>query len=533
MHLWLFLRLGVYRELVLVRKHESLSYLSLFSLKFFYLSLGIKFLHLKRYDRFNVLSYVIKNELFMTTSPVNTNPIATHVSTTQHTLFSTSVSKYQRIATAIALLAGMVLVGTLVGALVFFALPTSVTLVALVSVALLASVILLSMAMYNLVSQSRRVSSDPQLGEENTRLEAEMIGLREQLIRSEAQLAEEQGRCSELSVKLMSVIGDLAQANQEKTSLESKVQALKELVASYPAIAEEAQKMQAELKKRIADVTSAKQDVGRLEEQVQDLETQLIQSLKQVDTLSKEKEELELCLKQLQDEGVSAVVKLQGKVVDLVEEIEVKEKNLEFYDGRIKNLINQNSDLVATVRCLESKLDKDQRSIEDLQDRVSLLAYMRDELTEKMKNLHCDLDTKVAAMLRLENRVQELEEEKKKVEEDFLKAQNQIKTLEASVSYKVNVTMQETARLLCQVAELNEQLDESKKEIKVLQSEKSSLISGMDKLQAQLDELQEQLVASASSVDDSAPSEVDPDGSEVSAADDHVGGSGNSNDLED
>ncbi|WP_349821522.1 IncA family protein [Chlamydia abortus] len=463
----------------------------------------------------------------MTTSPVNTNPIATHISTTQHTLSNTSVSKYQRIATAIALLAGMVLVGTLIGALVFFALPTSVTLVALVSVALLASVILLSMAMYNLVSQSRRVSSDPQLGEENTRLEAEMIRLREQLIRFEAQLAEEQGRCSELSVKLMGAIGDLAQANQEKASLESKVQALKELVASYPAIAEEAEKMQAELKKRIAEVASAKQDVGRLEEQVRMLETQLTHSLEQVDTLSKQKEELELCLKQLQDEGVRTVVKLQGKLIDLTEQIEVKDKDLE-------SLINQNTDLATKVQSLEEELEKDQEVIEGLENRITILAYTRNELTSKVKNLHYDLESKGGVILGLEDKVQGLEEEKKKVEEDFFKAQNQIKSLEAAIAHKINIAMQETARLLCQVAKLNEQLEDSSGEIKVLKTEKSSLISGMDKLQAQLDELQAQVAASTFSSSDLTLSGTDLEGSEVlSATDDFVSDSGDTNDLED
>ncbi|CAG9045990.1 hypothetical protein NVRI1_00328 [Chlamydia abortus] len=38
---------GVYRELAHLGKHEFLSYLSLFSLKLFYLSLEINFLHLK------------------------------------------------------------------------------------------------------------------------------------------------------------------------------------------------------------------------------------------------------------------------------------------------------------------------------------------------------------------------------------------------------------------------------------------------------------------------------------------------------
>ncbi|AFS22067.1 TMH-family membrane protein [Chlamydia psittaci MN] len=199
------------------------------------------------------------------------------------------------------------LIGTLIGALGFFALPTSVTLVALVSTALLASVILLSMSMYNVVSQSRRVPGDARLGEENTRLQAEMIELREQLICSEARLEEERGRCGELSVKLMSAIGDLAQANQEKASLESKVQALKELVASYPPIDEAAQKMQEELGKRTSEVALAKQNIGALEEQVQSLETQLTHSLEQVDALSAQKEELEACLQQLQDEGVSTV----------------------------------------------------------------------------------------------------------------------------------------------------------------------------------------------------------------------------------
>ncbi|XBU53936.1 hypothetical protein ABCH17_01635 [Chlamydia abortus] len=149
----------------------------------------------------------------MTTSLVNTTPIATHVPTTQHALSNISSNKYQRIATVIALLAGMVLVGTLIGALVFFALPTSVTLVALVSVALLASVILLSMAMYNLVSQSRRASSYAQIGKENIRLQAEMIALKEKLPRSEAQLQEEQGRSSESSEKVMSPKSGVAQAN--------------------------------------------------------------------------------------------------------------------------------------------------------------------------------------------------------------------------------------------------------------------------------------------------------------------------------
>ncbi|AFS20923.1 TMH-family membrane domain protein [Chlamydia psittaci GR9] len=45
---------------------------------------------------------------------------------------------------------------------------------------------------------------------------------------------------------------------------------------------------------------------------------------------------------------------MQGKVIDLV-----KEKNLEFYDESIGNLISQNVDLVTTVQCLESKKDKD------------------------------------------------------------------------------------------------------------------------------------------------------------------------------
>ncbi|AFS24512.1 IncA family protein [Chlamydia psittaci] len=120
----------------------------------------------------------------------------------------------------------MVLVGTLIGALVCFALPASVTLVALVSTALLASVILFSMAMYNLVSQSRKASSYAQIGKENIRLQAEMVAVKEKLTGSETQLKEEQGRSSELSVKLMNTETDLTRATQEKVSLESKVQEL-------------------------------------------------------------------------------------------------------------------------------------------------------------------------------------------------------------------------------------------------------------------------------------------------------------------
>ncbi len=452
----------------------------------------------------------------MTTSPVNTNPIATHVPTTQHALSSISASKYQRIATAIALLAGMVLIGTLIGALVFFALPASVTLVALVSTALLASVILLSMSMYNVVSQSRRVPGDAQLDEENTRLQAEMIDLREQLIRSEARLEEERGRCSELSVKLMSAIGDLAQANQEKASLESKVQALKELVASYPPIAEEAQKMQEELGKRTSEVALVKQNVCVLEEQVYHLEVQLTQSLEQVDTLAKQKEELESCLQQLQDEGVSTVIALQGKLLDLAEKIEVKDKDVE----RLKN---QNADLALKVQSLEEELEKDQVVVESLENRITMLAYTRNELSLKVKNLNCDLEAKDEAILGLEGKIQELEDAKKKVEDDFRKMQSQNKELEASISHKVRVTLEETARLLVQIAKLKEQLDENTGEIKLLQTEKSSLISGMDKLQAQLDELQAQLSAHTSSVGDTELSNVDPEGGdELSDTDDYL-----------
>ncbi|AEG88752.1 incA family protein [Chlamydia psittaci C19/98] len=457
------------------------------------------------------------------TSPVNTNPIATHVPTTQHALSSISASKYQRIATAIALLAGMVLIGTLIGTLVFFALPTSVTLVALVSTALLASVILLSMSMYNVVSQSRRVPGDARLGEENTRLQAEMIELREQLICSEARLEEERGRCSELSVKLMSAIGDLAQANQEKASLESKVQALKELVASYPPIAEEAQKMQEELGKRTLEVALAKQNIGALEEQVQSLETQLTHSLEQVDALSAQKEELEACLQQLQDEGVSTVITLQGKLIDLTEKIEVKDQDVE----RLKN---QNADLAIKVRSLEEELEKDQVVVEGLENRITMLAYTRNELSLKVKNLNCDLESRDEVILGLEGKIQELEDAKKKVEDDFRKMQNQNKELEASISHKVRVTMQETSHLLVQIAKLKEQLDESTGEIKILQSEKSSLTSGMDKLQEQLDQLQAQLAAHASIAGDTERSDVDPDGSEaLSVTDDYLG----TEDLED
>ncbi len=128
----------------------------------------------------------------MTTSPVNTTPIATHVPTTQHALSNISSSKYQRVANAVALLAGMALIGTLIGALVCFALPTSLTLVALVSSSLLASVILLSISMYNLVSQSRKASSYAQIGKENTRLQAEITELKEKLAHPEARLEEEQ-----------------------------------------------------------------------------------------------------------------------------------------------------------------------------------------------------------------------------------------------------------------------------------------------------------------------------------------------------
>ncbi|SGA18656.1 TMH family membrane protein [Chlamydia abortus] len=222
----------------------------------------------------------------MTTSLVNTTPIATHVPTTQHALSNISSNKYQRLATVIALLAGMVLVGTLIGALVCFALPASLTLVTLVSTSLLASVILLSMSVYNLVSQFRRASSYAQIGKENIRLEAEMIALQEKLTRSEVQLQEEQGRSSELSVKLMSTEIDLDQANQEKASLESKVKALKELVEKYPAIAEE---------------------------------SQLIQSLDQVAVLVKQKEELKSALEKIKEEGAGKLVTVQGEQIDLAD----------------------------------------------------------------------------------------------------------------------------------------------------------------------------------------------------------------------
>ncbi|EPP28576.1 incA family domain protein, partial [Chlamydia psittaci 08-2626_L3] len=64
-------------------------------------------------------------------------------------------------------------------------------------------------------------------------------------------------------------------------------------------------------------------------EQVQSLETQLTHSLEQVDALSAQKEELEACLQQLQDEGVSTVITLQGKLIDLTEKIEVKDQDVE------------------------------------------------------------------------------------------------------------------------------------------------------------------------------------------------------------
>ncbi|AFS28356.1 TMH-family membrane domain protein [Chlamydia psittaci NJ1] len=141
----------------------------------------------------------------------------------------------------------------------------------------------------------------------------------------------------------------------------------------------------------------------------------------------------------------------------------------------------------------------------------------------KVKNLNCDLEAKDEAILGLEGKIQELEDAKKKVEDDFRKMQSQNKELEASISHKVRVTLEETARLLVQIAKLKEQLDENTGEIKLLQTEKSSLISGMDKLQAQLDKLQAQLSAHTSSVGDTELSNVDPEGGdELSDTDDYL-----------
>ncbi|QXE26849.1 IncA family protein [Chlamydia buteonis] len=468
----------------------------------------------------------------MTTNPVNTNPIATFAPTTQHTLSNILSSKYQRIATVIALLAGMVLIGTLIGALVFFALPTSVTLVALVSIALLASVILLSMAMYNLISQSRKVPSDAQLGEENTRLQAEMIELREQLIRSESKFEEEQGRCSELSMKLMSAIGDLEQVNQEKVSLESKVHALQELAAGHPAISVEAQKIQKELREKVSELALANQNISILEGQVQSLETQLTKSSQQLEALSKQNKELETHLQQLQEEGVSSVVALQGKVADLVEKSEIKDKDLELRNERIVSLLNQNTTLFGKVASLERELEQDQEVIDKLESRITLLAHTRNELTEQIKNFRCDLEAKAETILRLEDRVQELEKEKKEVEDELHKAQIQITTLEASISHKDSVSLSDSARLLGKVAKLQEQLEEKSKEISSLLNEKASLTVERNKLQEDLAALQEQLASSASSVSSVELAEADPDSSEAPDPADHLGGSGNSNDFE-
>lgn len=184
--------------------------------------------------------------------------------------------------------------------------------------------------------------------------------------------------------------------------------------------------------------------------------------------------------------------------------------------------MHQNTDLINRIQSLEEELEKDQAVVEGLENRITMLAYTRNELSLKVKNLHCDLESKGNTVLCLEERVRELQE-------DLYKANVHIAELEASMSRKDDVSLRDSARLLVQIAKLQEQVNEKVEEIGSLQHEKDSLIAGMDKLQAQIDELQEQLAAHTSSVGDSALSEADPESSEVSATDDHVG---DSNDFE-
>ncbi|SYX09261.1 IncA protein [Chlamydia poikilotherma] len=138
----------------------------------------------------------------MTTNLVNTTPppTTTPTPTTQKQPFcSIQASKYQRISTAITLLAGIVLIGVLVGALVFFALPTSTTLAVIIGVALFASVILLSMAMYQLVLRYRQVPADLQLAKDNASLRA---AVREQ--QSQLGLKTDQLLAAERRIKVLS-----------------------------------------------------------------------------------------------------------------------------------------------------------------------------------------------------------------------------------------------------------------------------------------------------------------------------------------
>ncbi|WP_348663078.1 hypothetical protein [Chlamydia vaughanii] len=105
---------------------------------------------------------------------------------------STTSNKCLRLATAIAVIAGLTVLALEIGFLVFFALPGSLLLVLLVSLAMLTSVILFAMTMYQLITRILKPKDieDDKMVEERGKLLLEIENLTKQLTDEQVKLTE-------------------------------------------------------------------------------------------------------------------------------------------------------------------------------------------------------------------------------------------------------------------------------------------------------------------------------------------------------
>ncbi|AAP05538.1 IncA family protein [Chlamydia caviae] len=265
----------------------------------------------------------------MTTNPVNTTTTITPPITQKQPLCSVQESKYRRIAAATTLLEGLVLIAPLVGALVFFALPTATTitvLTVLIGIALGASVILLSMAMYKLL-RCRQVPSDPKGIEDSVTLKEEIIEIKAQLTQKAIQLIEEEERSASLLGQLLAITGDLEATQHQKSALEAEVKLLQEQYTSTLKLAEKDHSELTEVQQELDEKTA------RLEDFVKTtvlLEKQIAEKEQEIGQLNARVAELEAAAVVKAPESAEA-----SETVEATEEVEASEEGDSVHAGNL------------------------------------------------------------------------------------------------------------------------------------------------------------------------------------------------------
>nr|BAG68525.1 CF0218 [Chlamydia felis] len=290
-------------------------------------------------------------------------------------LWKVSLNKYQQVAAAIILIAGLVLIGSLVGALVFFALTGPSVLFAAMLMALVSGVVLIAMAGYQLAVGVRKDAKERQLVHEKIQYGVEAALLKDNNKLIERKLEELQKHSDALTGQLLGLAGDLECLKQEKIDLEARVMDLQRQNASLSKLMEEGR----------PDLVA---EIENQRKQCKNLQELLLQA-------EEKNKSLESTVKKCQTE-LMIVEQQNTLLIERNKELKVQkaalEKMLEDSKQEIKILKEVLADFEAmnipgNIAELQAKIEEQKLELESLKDQAEKLLLEKDAVMKESQDL--------------------------------------------------------------------------------------------------------------------------------------------------